>query len=283
MALIGRFNRLRVVGEDHHGVYVHGDALGKILVPRRYVTPAMRLGALAEVFVYLDSKDRPVATTEKPLVEAGGFASLKVVAIDDAAGAFLDWGLAKDLLLPFREQGRAEVRVGRRVVVTVLADEISGRLVASARINRHLRGGCPPYEQGEVLRAFVHARTPLGFACVTEDGYAGLLYESEAGAPPEIGGEITVHVALVRPDGKLDLRRDASGYQRVGPLAEQILAALEANGGALPIDDSSPPEQIRERFGASKKAFKQAVGALLRERKIVLTRPGMALSATRRI
>jgi predicted RNA-binding protein (virulence factor B family) len=283
MALVGRYNRLRVVGEDHHGVYVHGDALGKILVPRRYVTPEMRLGALINVFVYLDSKDRPVATTETPLVEAGGFASLKVVEINDGVGAFLDWGLAKDLLLPFREQGNAEVQVGRRVLVTVLADEISGRLVASARINRHLRSGRPPYETGEEVKAFVYGRTPLGFACVTEDGYAGLLYGSEAGAPPDIGESLKVYVALVRPDNKLDLRRDPSGYQRVGPLAGQIMAALQANGGALPLDDSSPPEQIREQFGASKKAFKQALGALLREGKIVFTRPGVALSEAHRI
>jgi predicted RNA-binding protein (virulence factor B family) len=209
----------------------------------------------------------------------GEFACMEVKDVSDRAGAFLDWGLPKDLLLPFREQGKP-VRIGQKVVVAVCMDERTNRIIASARVDKHFGDGMPPYKAGEQVEALVFARTPLGFNAVVGNAYRGLLYFQHGGKDQRASGlsygqRVKCFVTAVREDRKVDLSLDASGYQRVAPLTEQVMAALTAAGGTLAVDDDTPPELIRASFGASKKAFKQALGALFKAKRIEFTKPGI--------
>ncbi len=267
MASIGIRNILRVVRQTVPGVYLDGCELGDILVPRRYVPESAKEGELLDVFVYRDSEDRLVATTEQPYAQVGEFAFLRVVSSDGKLGAFLDWGLSKDLLLPIREQAH-RVRAGQWVVAAVALDPKSGRLIGSTRLNRFLNLTRPTYAEGDTVKLLIAEQTELGYKAIVENAFWGLLYYSELSVPLEIGQSFRGYVRIVREDGKIDLRMDPAGYGRVAPLTEQILAALEASGGRLDFDDASSPEAIRAAFGTSKKAFKQALGALFRDRAI---------------
>ncbi len=276
MASLGRQNLLRVVREAAPGLYLDGGPLGEILLPKRYVPAGTARGAELEVFVHRDSEDRLVATTEIPRAMVGGFAALKVAGVHPRAGAFLDWGLSKDLLLPIREQSR-RVRVGDTVVAHVFLDERSGRIVASTRLDRFLDRTPPAYAEGQRVRLLVAAETPLGYRTVVENAHWGLLYKSDLGAPLAIGHECSGFVRAVRPDGKIDLALSPTGYGRVAPLTHKILQVLAAGGGRSRFGDHSTPAEIREVFGASKKAFKQAVGSLLRQNRIQASEAGIQL------
>ena len=279
MALLGKRNLLPVSREADVGIYLDAGPLGEILLPRRYVTPAMVHGQQVDVFLYRDSEDRLVATTDRPRAMLGEFACMEVKDVSDRAGAFLDWGLPKDLLLPFREQGKP-VRIGQKVVVAVCMDERTNRIIASARVDKHFGDGMPPYKAGEQVEALVFARTPLGFNAVVGNAYRGLLYFQHGGKDQRASGlsygqRVKCFVTGVREDRKVDLSLDAAGYQRVAPLTEQVMAALTAAGGTLAVDDDTPPELIRASFGVSKKAFKQALGALFKAKRIEFTKPGI--------
>ena len=276
MASIGQYNQLRIVREASPGLYLHGEELGEILLPRRYVTKTTVVGSRLEVFVYRDSEDRLVATTERPLAKVGEVAFLKVLSLNQRLGAFLDWGLSKDLLLPMRELN-GPVEVGGRVVVAIFLDPINGRIVASRRLNRHLDKTLPTYAEGQRVGLLIAGETPLGFKAVINHAHWGLVYAGELAKPLSIGQEMDGYIRKVREDGKIDVGLDAAGYGRVKPLTEQIMAAMAAQGGRLSCDDQSTPEVIRQAFGTSKKAFKQAVGALYRERRIRMTKPGLEL------
>lgn len=276
MAFIGKTNRLRIVRHAPPGAYLDGGELGEILLPRRYVPPGAVPGSELEVFIYRDSEDRLVATTEKPLACVGDFACLKVVSVHPQMGAFLEWGLSKDLLLPFREQ-IAPLRPGQRVVVCVYLDAKTNRIVATARLKRHLARTRPPYLPGQAVSLMIADRTPLGYNAIVEREYMGLLFTNNTPAGIEAGQQLRGFVRAVHPDGKMDLSLDAAGYQRVAPLVEQIVEALKQNGGRLEFDDNSSPESIRGKFGISKKAFKQAVGKLYKARRIRFLNPGIEL------
>jgi len=276
MAFIGKINRLRLVRHAPPGAYLDGGELGEILLPRRYVPREAAPDDSLEVFVYRDSEDRLVATTEKPLATVGDFACLKVVSVHPQVGAFLDWGLAKDLLLPFREQ-ISPVRPGERVVVHVDVDPKTNRIVATTRLKRHLARTPPPYQAGQPVNVIIADRTPLGYNALVEGKHMGLLFTNNILANLEIGQHLKAFVRAVHPGGKMDLSLDAAGYQRVAPLADQIVEALKQNGGRLPFDDDSSPESIREKFGVSKKAFKQAIGGLYKARRIRFLSPGIEL------
>ena len=277
MASIGQYNQLRIVREASPGLYLHGEELGEILLPRRYVTQTTVVGSHLRVFVYRDSEDRLVATTETPHAQVGEVAFLKVVSLNQRLGAFLDWGLSKDLLLPMRELN-GPVEVGGRVVVAIFLDPINGRIVASRRLNRHLDKTLPTYAEGQRVGLLIAGETPLGFKAVINHAHWGLVYAGELAKPLSIGQEMDGYIRKVREDGKIDVGLDAAGYGRVKPLTEQIIAAMTAQGGRLSCDDQSSPEVIRQAFGTSKKAFKQAVGALYRERRIRMTKPGLELT-----
>ncbi len=276
MAFIGKINRLHLVRHATPGAYLDGEELGEILLPRRYVPPEAAPGDQVEVFVHRDSEDRLVATTEVPLATVGDFACLKVLSINPQIGAFLDWGLAKDLLLPFREQ-ISPLSPGQRVVVYVYLDPKTDRIVATARLKRHLARTHPPYQAGQSVNLVIVDKTPLGYNAIVEREHMGLLFSNNLAASLEAGQQIKGFVRAVHPDGKIDLSLDASGYKRVAPLADQIVEALNQNNRWLPFDDNSSPESIREKFGVNKKAFKQAIGGLYKARRIKFLNPGIEL------
>ncbi len=276
MAVIGRRNRLRITRETPSGFYLDGGDHGEILLPGKYIPRGGFPGGEADVFVHRDSEDRLVATTEIPQAMVGEFACLEVTGVHPGIGAFLNWGLAKDLLLPIREQ-KERACVGDRVVVYVDLDVKSERVVATSRLNRHLDLTAPAYTEGQAVDLLIADESPLGYNAIIENAHSGLLYRSETGSVLRIGQRLKGYVRAVRPDGKIDLGLDAAGYGRIAPLSEQIIEKLTAAGGRLEFHDKSPPEDIRRVFGASKKAFKQALGALYSERRIRLERGGIEL------
>ena len=277
MAVLGKRNTLSIIRESAPGLYLNGGELGEILLPGRYIPPDLKQGEKLDVFIYLDSEDRLVATTEVPLATVGEFAQLKVVSIHQRAGAFLDWGLEKDLLLPFREQDKP-VRIGQKVIVAVYLDPITGRIAASTRLARHLSRETPVYRPDQAVNLLVISESPLGYNAIIENAHRGLLYRDNLAEPLSAGQRVKGFVRAIREHGKIDLRLDASGYKRVLPLQTQIVQALEKQGGRLEFDDASPPEVIRKAFGASKGAFKQALGALYKSRRIRFTSPGIELA-----
>ncbi|WP_269523796.1 CvfB family protein [Coraliomargarita parva] len=280
MADIGKFNELTIVEVVDHGLYLDGENLGNILLPQRYVTYQMKVGDKVNVFIYNDSEDRLVATTETPAAQVGEFAYLEVVGIRRNVGAFLDWGLSKDLLLPYREQGNLSLKEGDGVIVAIYVDEYTNRIVASARLHRHLQEDKPSYQPNDPVEVLIYGDSPLGYKAIVDKKFRGLLYHSETSDTLEEGDQFTGYVKRVRSGGKIDLRRDPAGYKRVGSLAEQIQEQLEEAGGRLPFNDKSSPESIRETFNCSKKAFKQAIGALYKQRVILITEDGIELVET---
>lgn len=276
MAIIGKRNTLTVVRDSSPGLYLDDGEQGEILLPNRYVPRGIKIGGQIEVFVYRDSEDRLVATTEIPRAMVGETATLKVVGINRQVGAFLDWGLAKDLLLPFREQ-TGLVRMGQDVVVRIYIDQKSQRIVASMKLDRDLAVESPDYQPGQPVEFLITEKTDLGYKALVEGKHSGLLYHDGLVVPVAIGKQLKGFVRVVRPDGKIDLMLEQPGYRRVAPLARRIVQALQRNGGRLGVDDDSSPEAIRQAFGASKKAFKQALGTLYKARRIRFSRPGIEL------
>ncbi len=276
MAELGIRNTLTVLRESAHGYFLDGGNFGEILLPGRGMPAGKGVGDAVEVFLYRDSEDRVIATTAEPYVMAGGFATLEVVSYYPGTGAFLYWGLEKDLLLPIRDQV-GHVSPGDRVLVYVHVDPRSERLAASMKLDRYLDKTLPRYHEGQAVNLIIAGETPLGVKAIVENAHWGLLYRSDMSSLPEPGERMTGYIRAVREDGRLDLSLDPAGYQRVKPLAQQIMDSLKASDGYLPYDDQSSPEDIRAAFNTSKKAFKQALGALYRDQLITFEKPGTRL------
>jgi predicted RNA-binding protein (virulence factor B family) len=274
---IGKINNLLILKDAPPGFYLEGGVDGEILLPGRYIEQGMKPGDFIDVFIYLDSEDRLVATTEKPLAMVGDFTPLKVVSLNQRVGAFLNWGLSKDLLLPFREQ-LGMVRIGQIVVVAVYLDLKSNRIVASMRLEKHVKRQMPTYSPGECVEILVTSETPLGYNVIVDNLYLGLLYHSNLSGPLELGKRMPAYVHNIREDRKIDLRLDAAGYEKkVGSLKEEVYEALKRGGGRLEFDIKSDPQKIRQSFGVSKNAFKMAISALYKERRIKFESGGMTL------
>jgi predicted RNA-binding protein (virulence factor B family) len=276
MSILGKHASLVIVRQAAPGLYLDGGPLGEILLPSRWVPDGAQPGETIRVFVYRDSEDRLVATTRTPLATAGEFAYLRVLSHHHSMGAFLDWGLEKDLLLPRREYAGG-IHPGGHALVFVTIDERSQRIVATCRLSRHLNLSAPTYGKGQEVGLIVESETPLGYRVIVDHAHSGLLYHSELSGPLAIGQSMPGFVRTVRMDGKIDVGLDPAGPDRILPFSEQILRALEKAGGHLPYHDGSPPEAIRHAFGMSKKAFKQAIGGLFRQRLIVLEPDGIRL------
>jgi uncharacterized protein len=274
MAILGKRNLLPIVRGAPPGFYLDGGPQGEILLPGSLIPPGAKPGGIADVFIYRDSEDRWVATPQQPLAEVGEFAALRVVSVNPRIGVFLDWGLDKDLLLPLREQ-TGPLRVNETVIVQVMVDERSQRIVATARLNRRLNLTPPHYAEGQEVRLLVTSETPLGYNVIVANAHRALLYRSDLARPLAPGAVFQGYVRRVREDGKIDVALDRAGYHRVAPVTETILAKLHAAGGRLPLHDGSSPEEIRLALGVSKKAFKQAIGVLFKARRLVIEPHGI--------
>lgn len=270
---IGRTNRLKAARRAPPGVYLESEG-SEVLLPNRFVPEALVLGSELEVFVYTDSSDRPVATTQKPLAEVGQFAFLQVVDVT-RHGAFLDWGLDKDLLIPIAEQ---EVRLahGDRAVVAVCLDQHTQRVMASSRLAQFFDSDFSSLSVGAAVDLVVYRCTELGAMVIVDDRYSGLVYQSEQFTPLGVGERARGYVQRLRDDGKLDISLRAPGAAGRDNDTQTLLRVLETNGGFLPLHDDSPPEEIVRCLGMSKKAFKRAAGSLYRQRRVRLSPQGVS-------
>jgi len=277
MIEIGKTNRLVAARRAPPGMYLAQDEQ-EVLLPNRYVPEGLEIGAELDVFVYTDSSDRPVATTQKPLAQVGQFACLSVIDVSPH-GAFLDWGLDKDLFAPLPEQ-EARLRKGDRVVVAVCLDEHTQRVMASSRLGQFLEPPTSPPAPGAPVELLVYRQTELGAQVIVDDRHAGLVYASETFGPLAVGDRVTGYVRRLRDDGKLDISLRAPGAAGRDEDTRALLRALEAGGGQLPLHDDSTPEEISTQLGMSKKAFKRAVGNLYRQRLVRLEPGGIRLTTT---
>ncbi len=275
MAQIGKYNSLRVVKEVDFGVYLDGEKDGEILMPIRYVPKDCKVGDYVDVFLYLDSEDRPVATTEKPFVQVGEFAMLRVISVNKI-GTFLDWGIMKDLLVPFREQKVTMVE-NRSYLVYIYVDEESQRIVASAKLGKFLDKVAPEYAVGEEVDLVIESETDLGYKAIINNQHWGILYENEVFEQLAKGLKIKGYIKKIRTDNKIDLSLHPLGYEKVDPLTQMILDELKKAGGSIAVSDKSDAEEVYRIFGISKKSFKQAIGALYKRRIISISPEGIKL------
>lgn len=272
---LGKYNRLKVVKEVDFGMYLEGGEEGEILLPSRYVPQGCKVGEELNVFIYLDSEERLVATTLTPLVQVGQFACLEVAWVNQY-GAFLNWGLMKDLFVPFREQ-KMKMQVGKKYVVHAHLDDESYRIVASAKVDRYLSKEKAPYEPGQEVDILVWQKTDLGFKAIINNEYSGLLYDSELFQPLHMGMTTKAYVKQVREDGKIDLMLQKPGQAKVKDLSTVLLEYIREQGGRTDLNDKSPAEEIYAALGVSKKTFKKAVGDLYKRRLVVLEEDGIRL------
>ena len=272
MITIGTFNNLQVVKQVDFGVYLDGDDLDTILLPKRYVPNVCEIGDWIDVFLYFDSDDLLIATTEKPKVEVGCCEMLKVVDINHA-GAFMDWGLPKDLLVPYNEQQKP-MEVGYSYVVYVYHDEASDRIAASTKLSHHLDEQPVWLKPRQSVNLQIASRTELGYKAIIDDKYLGLLFRADAYRPLKIGERLLGFVKSIRSDGKIDLLISQATLQGDHELSQQIVQYLTDQGGTSTLTDKSDPEEIYRVFKVSKKKYKQALGNLYKSRKITII-PGL--------
>lgn len=272
---LGQTNRLTVVRRAEQGLYLSGGP-EDILLPNRYVPEGANVGDELDVFIYLDSEERLVATTETPLAQVGDFAWLEVAWVNQF-GAFLDWGLMKDLFVPFSEQ-KMKMQKGRSYLVHIHLDPQTYRIVASAKIERYLSKDWPPYHGGDEVDALIWQKTDLGFKAIVNNQFAGLLFDDEIFRELHSGDRLRAFVKQVRPDGKIDLSLQRKGQKAVADFSDILLNHLRTNGGFSALGDKSPAEEIYALFGVSKKVFKKAVGDLYRRRLITIEDEGIRVN-----
>ena len=275
---LGKFNQLEVVKEVDFGVYLDGGEEGEILLPARYVPENCKIGDFLNVFLYLDMDERLIATTLTPLVQVGQFACLEVSWVNQY-GAFLNWGLMKDLFVPFREQ-KMKMQVGKKYVVHAHLDDESYRIVASAKVDRYLSKEAAPYEAGDEVDILIWQKTDLGFKAIIENKYSGLLYDSEIFQSLHTGDRVKAFIKQIREDGKIDLILQKPGFEKVDDFSKTLLQYIKDNGGRIALNDKSPADEIYSTFGVSKKTFKKGVGDLYKKHLILLQGDGIVLATS---
>ena len=276
--LLGQKNLLKAAWKVDFGMYLEGDEEGKILLPTRYVPEDLEVGDEIEVFVYLDNEERRVATTLESKAMVGDFAYLEVAWVNEF-GAFLDWGLMKDLFCPFREQ-KKRMETGRSYIVHVHLDEESYRIMASAKVEKWLENDKLTQDSlhvGDKVEALIWQKTDLGFKAIIDNKYGALLYDSQVFKDIHTGDRVEAYVTKIRADGKIDIALQQSGRQHTEDFAEQLLHYLQYRGGRCRLGDKSSAEEIKEQFGVSKKTYKRAIGDLYKRRLITITDDGIEL------
>ena len=275
MLNIGNYNTLRIIKILSFGAYLDGGEGKEILLPTRYVPNGAQVGDEVEVFIYHDNEGRLIATTLHPKAVVGEFAFMQVKSVN-TMGAFLDWGLMKDLLVPYKEQ-KLTMREGKWYLVYVRLDHVTGRVMASARIEKFLNNIPPKYEFNQEVSLLVADDTEIGYKVIVNNLHWGMVYHNQVFQRLEKGEHLKGYVKEIREDDKLDISLTPLGYQKVDGIAQTILQALQMQNGFLPVHDKSDPEVIYSLFRCSKKAFKQAIGALYRQHRIALEPDGIRL------
>lgn len=275
MVEIGKYNILKIVKDLDFGVYLDGGDDLEILLPARYVPRNVKPGDEVEVFIYHDNEGRIIATTAKPLAIVGEFQWMECKSVNDM-GAFLEWGLMKDLLVPFREQ-KMPMREGKWYLVYVHLDHVTKRIVASARVDKFLDNIPPVYEFNQEVDLLVADETEIGYKVIINNLHWGLVYHNEIYRRLERGEHLKGYIKEVREDEKIDVSLTRLGYEKVEGIAGIILDALKVQNGFLPVHDKSPAEEIYSLFGCSKKSFKQAIGALYKKKLISIEPTGIRL------
>ena len=273
---LGDYNKMTVVKEVDFGMYLDGGNEGEILLPSRYVPQGCKPGDELNVFLYLDNEERPVATTQTPLAKVGDFAWLEVSWVNEY-GAFLNWGLMKDLFCPFREQ-KMRMEIGNKYIVYVTIDEDSYRMMASAKVEHYFSEEPIPYKSGDEVDLLVWQKTDLGFKVIIDNRYPGLVYEDQVFTHITTGDRMKGYIYNVREDGKIDVTLQPTGRRQTEEFSEVLLQYLKDNGGQCDLGDKSDADAIYNRFGVSKKAYKRAVGDLYKRRLITVEPNGITLN-----
>lgn len=275
MADIGKLNKLRVVKEVDFGIYLDGGIHGEILMPKRYVPEDCKPEDIIDAFIYMDSADRIIATTEKPFAMVDEFALLTVISVNQV-GAFLNWGLMKDLLVPFSEQ-TVKMEEGKSYMVFIYLDNESRRIAASAKLDQFLDNKPPVFEVGEAVDLIICSKTEIGYKAIVNNTWWGVLYGNEVFQHLNKGQHIKGYIKKVREDDKIDLSLFKPHYAKVDDISVILMERLEERGGYLEVTDKSTPETIYDVFGVSKKAYKIAVGKLYKEKYITLEKNGIRI------
>ncbi len=273
---LGEFNRMTVVKAVDFGMYLDGGNEGEILLPSRYVPEGCKVGDELDVFLYLDNEERPVATTQQPLAKAGDFACLEVSWVNEY-GAFLNWGLMKDLFCPFREQ-KMRMEIGNKYIVYVTIDEDSYRMMASAKVEHYFSDESAPYNRGDEVDLLVWQKTDLGFKVIIDNKYPGLVYEDQIFRHITTGDRMKGYIDNIREDGKIDVTLQPTGRRQTEEFSETLLQYLNDNGGKCDLGDKSDAGDIYNRFGVSKKVYKRAIGDLYKRRAITIDGNGIRLN-----
>jgi uncharacterized protein len=275
MAQAGQLNTLEVVKIVDFGVYLNGENLGEILLPSKWLPNNCQPGDKIEVFLYFDSNDKIIATTVKPLVYVNQFGMLRVVDVNNV-GAFLDMGLEKDLLVPYREQ-KLRMEVGRRYLVFVYLDEKTNRIAASAKIEQFLDTSDHNYKEGDEVDLIIWSITEIGFKAIINHKHEGLLYKNEVFQSLHTGQHVKGFIKNIREDGKIDLILQKAGYEKIDDLSQSILEVLNKRSGFLAVTDKSNANEIYSIFKMSKKNFKKSIGLLYKKRLITIEDDGIRL------
>ena len=275
MIEIGKYNKLKIVKDLDFGVYLDGGNDLEILLPARYVPKNVKPGDELEVFIYHDNEGRLIATTARPHAIVGEFKYMEVKAVNEM-GAFLDWGLMKDLMVPFKEQKMA-MQEGRWYLVHIRLDHVTERIMASARIDKFIGNIPPAYKQNEEVDILITDETEIGYKVIINNSHWGLIYHSEVFQRLDMGEERKAYIKEVREDEKIDVSLTPLGYEKIGGIAGIILNSLEAQGGFIAVHDKSEPDIIYSLFRCSKKSFKQAIGTLYKQKRIAIEENGIRL------
>ncbi|MCB2183332.1 MAG: GntR family transcriptional regulator [Desulfobulbaceae bacterium] len=275
MIKIGCINKLTIKRTRDFGAHLDGGEAGDILLPKKYVSETYRPGDEVEVFVYADKEGRLRATTMTPSVTVGQFAKLRVVK-NTPSGAYLDWGLQKDLLVPHSEQ-QVKMEQGKSYVVYVFLDKKNNRITASSKLDKFLNQQAPNYLPGEDVDLLICDKTDLGYKAIVNNSHWGMIYKNEVFQKIDIGQRLKGYIKTIREDLKVDISLQQAGYQKVADISQDVLKKINDLGGSIAITDKSPPEEIYSMFGMSKKTFKKAIGALYKKRLITIDANGVKL------
>lgn len=273
MVELGKYHKLKINRFVDFGAFLDAGGEDEILIPEKYLSGDEKEGDHLDVFVYLDSEERPVATTETPTGTVGEFATVTILE-NTTYGTFADWKVNKHLFIPFQEQ-RHELTEGHQAVVYIYVDEMTNRIVGSTKVDKFLPEETPAFEPNEAVSLLIYRRTPIGYEAIINQSAIGLLYSSELFEHIAIGDMKEGYIKQIREDGKIDLTLQKMGYEKVSDFSEELIRYIKENDGSIPYNDKSSADEIQSAFGVSKKTFKKAVGKLYKERLVEITDSGL--------